>query len=306
MSQKVTVYGSGLIGCGWAVCFLRGGKEVTIYDIDDNKLNAARKEIERALDFFKRQDVAIIDEAQKIEYLKRLKFTCNVQEAVCEAEFIQESGPENLEIKKSMLAAIEQFNSTAIIASSTASLSITDIAADAKHPGRVVAGHPFLPVHIMPLVEVVGGEKTDPEVVKRVVSIYQSIGKCPITLKKEQKGFVANSIQNAVYQTVVRLVSEGVCTVRDADLAMINGPGLRWSLLGPFLVMELAGGAGGIERRIQKFKGSGTAVDFQTICDGTKGELSARLPQEGNTHEGLEDYRNRKLLELLNMRGKSE
>src|SRR4029434_2483062 len=117
----------------------------------------------------------------------------------------------------------------------------------AKHPERVVIGHPFNPPHIIPLVEVVGGTKTSPGAVQQAMSFYASIGKKPIHLHKELPGHVANRLQAALYREVMYLIAQGVLSVADADDAVSWGPGLRWGVMGPSLQWHVGGGAGGIK-----------------------------------------------------------
>jgi 3-hydroxyacyl-CoA dehydrogenase len=117
----------------------------------------------------------------------------------------------------------------------------------AKHPERILVGHPFNPPHIIPLVEVVGGQKTSPEAIQRAIAFYASIGKKPILLHKELPGHVANRLQAALYKEVTYLIQQGVLSVADADDAVSYGPGLRWGVMGPSLQWHVGGGAGGIK-----------------------------------------------------------
>lgn len=301
--HNVTVYGGGLIGSGWAACFLKSGATVTVYDLDEEKLSEAKASIKAMLHFFTEPDIEVLTPEQKEECLGRVSYTCDVRAAVEHAEFIQENGPERLEIKQSMVEAIEEFNATAILASSTSALLITDIAAKAKFPQRIIAGHPFHPVHIVPLVELSGGEHTSQEALDQAYGFYKQIGKEPVVLQKECRGFIANSIQNVVYNEALDLVSRGVCTVEDLDKAMTFGPGLRWGLMGPYLVLELAGGKGGIWARMMKFPNPDN-IDIEMICGGVGAEISRRSPGHGNDQEGLARFRDRGLVEILKYHGK--
>jgi 3-hydroxyacyl-CoA dehydrogenase len=133
-----------------------------------------------------------------------------------------------------------------ILASSSSGLQMSKVQAACVHPQRVVLGHPFNPPHIIPLVEVIGGEQTSPEAVQQAMDFYAAIGKKPIHPLKEVKGHIANRLQAALWREAFHLVEQGVATTADIDTAIAYGPGLRWALMGPFLNLHLSGGAGGI------------------------------------------------------------
>jgi len=124
---------------------------------------------------------------------------------------------------------------------------------DCRHPERCVVGHPFNPPHLVPLVEVVGGEKTGPEAIERALAFYTAIGKQPIHIRREVPGHVANRLQAALWREALHLVAEGVASVADIDTAISAGPGLRWALMGPHLTFHLAGGVGGIDHFLDQF-----------------------------------------------------
>lgn len=302
--DKATVYGGGLIGSGWALCFLMHGVNVTVYDLDDQKLEDTRSNIENGLNFFMKPGIEVLTQKQKEECLARISYTHDVRAAVENAGFIQENGPEKLTVKQSIIEAIEEFNSTAIIASSTSGLLITDIAAKAKYPQRIIAGHPFNPVHIVPLVELAKGENTSQEAIDKAYAFYKEVGKEPVVLLKECKGFIANSVQNAIYNESLDLVSRGVCTVEDLDKAVTFGPGVRWGLMGPYMVLELAGGKGGIRARMTKYDNTDKNIDVEKICQGVYSEFANRTPKQGKDHGGLERFRDEGLIEFLKYHGK--
>ena len=208
---------------------------------------------------------------------------------------------------------IEEFNTEALIASSTSGLVVTDIAATTKYPERIVAGHPFNPVHLMPLVEVCPGEKSDPDAVQCAYDFYQSIHKQPVILTKAVPGFIVNRIQLAMNREVQDLVNNGICSVEDVDKAVIFGMGLRLGLIGPHLVFELAGGNGGIEEFLGKY-GSGNLANLAAWTErpkeydakavaGTKEELSHRTQREGKDHDSLATFRDLGLIYLLKYHG---
>ncbi len=296
--NKATVYGGGLIGGGWALNFVMHGVETTVYDLDNEKLEATRMRMLDSLQFLSSDDVAVLSKEEAEKCMMRIRFTYDVKDAVADALFIQENTPEKLEIKQSVIKEIEKYNSNAIIASSTSSLFITDIARNALYPERIVAGHPFNPVHIVPLVELVKGDKTSQETIDKAYAFYKEIGKEPVILNRENKGFIANSIQNAIYEQCHKLITDGICSVEDLDRAMVYGPGIRLGLLGPYMVLELAGGNGGIRSRMTKY-GINPDIDLEAICTGTESELRNRDEHHGRTHEEMERFRDRGLVNTL-------
>jgi 3-hydroxyacyl-CoA dehydrogenase len=167
---------------------------------------------------------------------------------------VQENGPERLDIKRDLFRRLDaSAPADAILATSSSTIMVSEFQdACAHHPDRVVLGHPFNPPHLIPLVEVAGGQATSQRSVERTVAFYRSIGKHPIQLKKEVRGHVANRLQAALWQEAFHLVASGVATVADVDAAIAHGPGLRWALLGPFLNLHLSGGAGGIAALFDK------------------------------------------------------
>jgi len=160
---------------------------------------------------------------------------------------VQESGPERADFKAELFRQIDAAAPAhAILASSSSGLSVTAMQALCARPGRVVLGHPFNPPHMIPLVEVGGGEKTVPEAIERAMAFYTAIGKRPIHVRREIKGHIANRLQAALWREAFHLLNEGVVTVADIDTAIAQGPGLRWALMGPFMNLHLSGGAGGV------------------------------------------------------------
>jgi 3-hydroxyacyl-CoA dehydrogenase len=172
------------------------------------------------------------------------------------ADFIQENGPEVLAAKRALLQAVTAAaRPEAIIASSTSGFTMSALQEGCTHPERCVIGHPFNPPHLMPLVEVVGGKATSAAVVDRAVAFYASLGKRAIRLNREVPGHVANRLQAALWREAVHLVAEGVASVADVDAAVTAGPGARWALMGPNLILHLGGGAGGIHHFMDHLSG---------------------------------------------------
>jgi 3-hydroxyacyl-CoA dehydrogenase len=228
----VAVVGTGVIGASWAALFLSHGLDVVATD----PASGAEERL--------RADVA----ATGLPVRGRLSFVADVAEAVAGADFVQENGPERIEVKHDLFAVMDAAaRPDVVLASSSSGLVPSAIAtACPAHPERLLVGHPFNPPHLLPLVEVVPGERTGEAAVDRAMAFYTSVGKKPIRLRHELPGHVANRLQAALWREAYSLVDRGVATVADIDTAIANGPGLRWALLGPFAVQHLSGGPGGI------------------------------------------------------------
>ena len=183
---------------------------------------------------------------------ERLRFHADPAEAVQGTSFVQESGPENLAAKQALFARMEQgLGREAIVASSTSGLLASDLQAGRVGPERYLVAHPFNPPHLMPLVELVGGRATAPGVLERAAAFYRSVGKHPITIRREVLGHVANRMQAALYREAIHLALEGVASVEDIDAAIAYGPGLRWAIMGPHMLHHLAGGDGGLRHLLE-------------------------------------------------------
>ncbi|WP_445116368.1 3-hydroxyacyl-CoA dehydrogenase NAD-binding domain-containing protein [Acinetobacter sp. WZC-1] len=239
--QKVAIVGTGVIGASWATFFLYKGYAVSAYDPAENAEENLKARVTVFLqDLFELDRVDAIDE-QVQRLLTQLTFEKDIAKAVHDADFIQESGPERLELKQELYRQItESCPGDTIIASSSSGLKVSDIQEDAIHPERVLLGHPFNPPHLLPLVEIIGGKKTERSFIDDAYQFYASLGKKPILIHKEVKGHVANRLQSALWREAFYLVSEGVCSAEDVDIAIANGPGIRWAVFGPYLNMQLA------------------------------------------------------------------
>lgn len=240
-NSKIAVVGAGVIGASWVALFLANGFKVVATDPGEGAEARLRGWVDAYWPAL--EQLGLAPGASK----DNLSFTADLAEAVKEAAFIQENGPERLDVKHAMLATMEAAAPVdAIIASSTSGLKVSDIQAGARHPERIVLGHPFNPPHLIPLVEVGGGAHASPENVDKAMRFYASVGKKPIRVGKEVVGHIANRLQVALWREAISLVERGVATVEDIDTAISYGPGLRWALLGPFLNLHASGGPGGI------------------------------------------------------------
>ena len=240
--QTAAIIGTGVIGASWATAFLARGMDVVAADPASGAEQALRGTV--AAQWTAMQKIGLSPGAS----LERLRFAASPEDAVAEVDFIQENGPERLDVKRDLFRRLDEAAPTSsLLATSTSTITISEFQdACTRHPERVVLGHPFNPPHLIPLVEVGGGKLTSEDAIERALAFYRAIGKHPIRLRREIKGHVANRLQAALWQEAFHLVSSGVASVADVDAAIAHGPGLRWSLLGPFLNLHLSGGEGGI------------------------------------------------------------
>ena len=317
MFDRVTCYGTGYIGSSWAVNFLTAGKKVTMFDLTDEFLADSKAKIEHNLGVL--MNVDAIDAAKFEDCMNRLTFTTDVETAVKDADFIQESVPEKLELKQQVMELIEKYcRDDCIIASSTSGLPTTQIAKFAKHPERIIGGHPYNPVFLMPLVELMKGEKTSDETAEKARAFYLEVGKEPVVLKKEVPGFICNRLQSAIGREADDLVYRGVCTIEEVDKAVVFGLGLRWGIIGPHLVLDLAGDKGGY-KGLTDHIGPAAEKWYEDLAKWTKvpegyvdniavpgieEEIRNRKPEQGNTREGLQKFRDDGLITLLKYHGK--
>ena len=239
--QQVAVIGAGTIGASWAAYFLSRGLAVVASDPAENTEKFVRDYVATAWPTLTRLGLGPNASPD------RLRFERDPIAAVKDAEFVQESGPEREEFKVGLFERLDRAAPPEVIlASSSSGFLISKIAARCRHPERCVIGHPFNPPHVIPLVEVVGGKRTSPEVVERAIAFYREIGKHPIHVRKEVTGHLVNRLQAALWREAVALVADGVATVADVDAGIAYGPGLRWAIMGPHLTFHLAGGVGGM------------------------------------------------------------
>lgn len=306
--RNAAIVGTGVIGASWAALYLARGLNVTATDPAPNAEANLRRYIDAAW-----KDLTVIGLSPNASR-DHLKFTTDLKQALADADLVQENGPERKDFKIKLFAEMDAATPPdSIIASSSSGLTMSVMQSACEHPERCVTGHPFNPPHVIPLVEVVAGEKTSPETVQRAIEFYASIGKKPIHVRKEVVGHVANRLQGALYREVVYLIQQGVLDVADSDAAVCWGPGLRWGVMGPNLLFHLGGGQNGIKHFMEQFtlplsiwwKDLGTITEFspevtKTIIDGVLKEAGKRSIDE------LSRERDAMLLELLATRSKGE
>lgn len=308
--NKVACIGAGTIGASWASYFLWKGISTRVQDINDTALDKARSLIERNIQFL--LDKGLMSPQELNEAKKRATYVTSIADAVCDVQFIQESAFENYEVKHTVLREIDEVNPTAVFASSTSGLLISEIQKYSKYPGRCITAHPFNPPHLVPLVELVLGTQTDQTTFQLAYDFYKAIGKMPIKVNKEVPGHIANRIAMALWRECIDLVMNGVCSVEDVDLACCYGPGLRYAIMGPHLIYLLGGGEKGVRGVIDHIGPSiemwwddmATWKRFPEGCrdvleNGVKAEIERRKPEEGRTSAEIAVWRDEKLVEML-------
>jgi len=240
--------GTGVIGAGWVARALAHGLDVHAWDPAPGAEAALRTRIANAWPALEKQEQA------PGAPLQRLRFFAVLEACVGDADFIQESAPERLDLKLDLHARISAAaRPGVIIGSSTSGLLPSEFYAEAQHPQRCVVGHPFNPVYLLPLVEVVGGERTAPAAVQAAIGIYSALGMRPLHVRKEVPGFIADRLLEALWREALHLVNDGVATTGEIDDAIRFGAGLRWSFMGTFLTYTLAGGDAGMRHFMAQF-----------------------------------------------------
>jgi ketoreductase RED1 len=246
--SKVTVIGAGVIGASWTALFLAHGLGVVVNDPRADVESIVRDYIRNNLSTLKELGLA----THNLE--KKLSFEADLERSVAEADLIQENGPERIEFKQDLWARIGKVaGEHALMLSSSSAKTATEQALMMSRPERLLVGHPFNPPHLIPLVEVVPGEKTSPEAVDDAVAFYAALGKVPRVVRKEMPGFVANRLQRAIFRECCYLVIQGVVKVDELDDIVTSSIGLRWAADGPFRSFHLGGGAGGFKSFFKQF-----------------------------------------------------
>jgi carnitine 3-dehydrogenase len=240
--------GTGVIGAGWIARALAHGLDVHAWDPAPGAEQALRTRLANAWPALEQQGLALGASPE------RLRFFDTIEACVEHADFIQESAPERLDLKRSLHAtASAAARPDVMIGSSTSGLLPSEFYGEAVHPERCVVGHPFNPVYLLPLVEVVGGERTAPDAVSAAMAVYSSLGMRPLHVRKEVPGFIADRLLEALWREALHLVNDGVATTGEIDDAIRFGAGLRWSFMGTFLTYTLAGGEAGMRHFMAQF-----------------------------------------------------
>ena len=245
--KNITVIGTGVIGTGWILRFLAFNKKVTAYDPSDKQKYYLKKELKRTK--------SIVEKLynKKIN-IKNLVFSSNIEDAVSKADLIQENVPERLELKKKVINQLSQFApKNCIIASSSSGLLPSELQSNCINPKRFIIAHPFNPVYILPLVEIVKGNKTSKIIINEADKFYKNLHMKTLIVNKELPGFLSDRLQEALWREGLHIINEGYATTKDLDEAITYGPGMRWALMGTFLTFHLAGGELGMRHMLDQF-----------------------------------------------------
>jgi carnitine 3-dehydrogenase len=248
MARTAAVIGGGVIGGGWAARFLLMGWDVRVHDPDPE----AGRKIGEVLDSARLAFPGLADVELPAE--GRLSFHATLAEAVDGAEWIQESVPEQLALKLRVIAAIQQAaSSTAIVGSSTSGFKPSELQENSVNPAQIVVAHPFVPVYLIPLIELVPSPANPPEVVARAKAVLEAIGAYPLHVRKEIDAHIADRFLESVWREALWLVRDGIATTEEIDNAIRYGFGLRWAQIGLFEGYRIAGGEAGMRHFIEQF-----------------------------------------------------
>ncbi len=246
--KKAAAIGGGVIGAGWIARLLEHGVDVAVHD----PAPGAEERVQAVLDNAERA-YAKLTLAPRPKRGK-LSFHPSIGEAVSGSDLIVESVPERLDIKRQVYAEVEcAATPTALIASSTSGILPSQLQAEMMLPERLLVAHPFNPVYLLPLVELVGGEKTAPQAIERAKKIYTSLGMHPLHVRKEIEAFVADRLLEAVWRECLWLVTDGIATTEEIDDVIRYGFGLRWAQMGIFETYRIAGGEAGMRHFLAQF-----------------------------------------------------
>jgi len=247
-TRNVACVGVGTIGHSWATLFAIKGCNVTVYDVNQDLLRSAMERIRASAAFLAEKGLVAQKDAEAS--LKRIKVAANMSECVSGADYVQESAFESYDVKRQVYSEVDRLNDSAIIATSSSGLLMTEIQKAARKPERCIVAHPWNPPLLLKLVELVPGEKTGQETVQTTYKFMEKLGKIPVVVRKEVPGFIGNRLQAALWREALNLVNSGVASVEDVDRACWAGPGSRWAIMGPFLTLHLGGGPGGLRHHI--------------------------------------------------------
>ena len=297
--RTAVVIGAGTIGLSWTALFAAYGMTVRVSDPRPDLADA----LAEALGEFGPQLAAVGLDVDGLA--DRVHVAGDLSDAVRDADVVQENGPESVEFKKDLFARlVRDAPKHALLASSSSALPATTFTEGIEDAGRILIGHPFNPPHLMPLVEIVPGERTTEDAVSTAVDFYTFLGRTPVVVRKEMPGFVGNRLQNAINREASYLVQQGVVTPEDVDKVVTNSLGIRYATIGPFLSGHLGGGPGGYRHLADHI---GKEMDKMQLGEVTQDpKVRERLIEAVEKTYGAASYaelaaeRDRKQLAVLN------
>lgn len=291
--------GAGVIGASWTALFLASGRSVAVHDPAPGAEKAVRDYVETAWPALESLGLTANGNPDAVT------FHSSAAEAVAGAGFVQENVPERVAVKHAVFAEIEPaLDAQAIVASSASGLTLGQMQAGWRDPTRFVLGHPFNPPHLVPLVEVMGNDRTAPGVEDAAAAFYEAVGKTTIRVRREVPGHVANRLQAAIWREAIHLVTSGVASVEDVDKAVSAGPGLRWAAMGPTTLFSLGAGPEGLAAFCAHFKDTFNGwwadmgqvwLDEATIAQMVEG---ARAAAHGQSHAEMSARRDAMIVAL--------
>lgn len=303
--KNIAVIGIGVIGTGWIIRFLYNQKKIKVYDPNLEQKKNLLKEIKRVEPALRKIY------KKKINLSKQLEFSDSLEEAVQNADLIQENAPENETLKKNLIKEISQYSKiNSIIASSSSGLLPSKIQSKCKNPKRLIIAHPFNPVYLLPLVELVAGKQTDKKFINKANKFYSNIGMKTLILKKELPGYLSDRLQESMWRESLHIINEGYASTQDLDDAIIYGPGLRWSLMGTFLTFHLAGGKMGMAHMLEQFgpalKLPWTKLKAPTLNNKLKNKIinGTKKQSKNRSVENLSNLRDNFLIDLQKLLSK--
>ena len=304
MSERVAIVGTGLIGRAWAIAFARGGCETALWDPTAGAVAAALGAIEDLL-----ADLAgfeLLDGQAPAAVRARITAAASLGEAVAGAGHVQESAPEQLDLKRRLWAELDRAaGPETVLASSTSALLPSAFTEDLAGRARCLVAHPINPPYLVPAVEIVPAPWTDATAVERTRALMAAIGQTPMVMRREAEGFIMNRLQAALVNEAMRLVAGGYCGIEDVDRGLRDGIGLRWSFIGPFEVGDL-NAPGGVRDYLERYRHVFEAVAARPLPEPAwdapllgriEAERRARLPAAALA--ARQRWRDRRLMALL-------
>ena len=302
--KNISVIGTGVIGTGWILRFLASNKKVTAFDKNKSQINYLKKEIKRTKSIIKKLYKKNIN-------FNNLKIADTLEEAVKNSDLIQENVPERLQIKKTVLKNISKVApKNTIIASSSSGLLPSKLQSGCINPQRFIIAHPFNPVYILPLVEIVKGNKTSKIYINRANSFYKSIKMKTLLINRELPGFLSDRLQEALWREGLHIINDGFGSTKDLDDAITYGPGMRWALMGTFLTFHLAGGESGMKHMLDQFgpalKLPWTKLKSPELNDKLKQKIinGTALQSKNLSIDKLSNIRDNFLIDLIELKKK--
>ncbi len=303
--QRIAIIGSGVIGSGWVIRLIAKKKTVNVFEPNSSQKKFLIEEIKRTS-----KNIKKFYGINKLD-LSKIHFKESIKEAVKDVHLVQENTPENISIKKKIIKQISKSsNKKTIISSSSSGLLPSKIQSACLFPERFLIAHPFNPVYLLPLVELVKGNKTKNNYLNKAKKFYESLDMVTLVLKKEVEGYLSDRLQESMWRESLHILNENLASTDDLDKAIIHGPGLRWSLMGTFLTFHLAGGKMGMKHMLEQFgpalKLPWTKLKAPKLTKKLSTKIIAETKKQsrGKSIKELTDLRDNFLIDLLKLKNK--